>query len=77
MNASLLIGWAGIAGRKCGTDGAASQGSRKRRSLRNCKASIVSAAVELVCFTGDIADWGLKEEYRLATTRFSLILNAL
>jgi len=46
-------------------------------SLRNCKSINRERRVELVCFTGDIADWGLKRGVRLATTRFSLILNAL
>jgi Calcineurin-like phosphoesterase len=33
--------------------------------------------VDMVCFTGDVADWGLKEEYERATERFKFILNTL
>ena len=31
--------------------------------------------IDLVCFTGDVADWGLKEEYRAATKRISEMLD--
>ena len=34
------------------------------------------APVDLVCFTGDVADWGLAEEYTAATPRFDAILRA-
>jgi len=30
--------------------------------------------VDLVCFTGDVADWGLKEEYVRVTERFESVL---
>jgi len=30
--------------------------------------------IDLICFTGDVADWGLNEEYRQATTLFNNIL---
>ncbi len=33
--------------------------------------------VDLVCFTGDVADWGLAEEYETATARFDGFLDAL
>src|SRR5262245_40677620 len=33
-------------------------------------------AIDFVCFTGDIADWGLEDEYRAATKRVDKILNA-
>ncbi len=33
--------------------------------------------VDLVCFTGDAADWGLHEEYARARNRLDTILNAL
>jgi predicted ATPase/predicted phosphodiesterase len=33
--------------------------------------------VDLLCFTGDVADWGLKEEYPVASTRFKNILTML
>ncbi len=33
-----------------------------------------SGAIDLLCFTGDIADWGLPEEYALATARIDDIL---
>jgi len=32
--------------------------------------------IDLVCFTGDVADWGLGEEYDLATKRIDAILAA-
>ena len=33
-------------------------------------------AIDMVCFTGDVADWGLAEEYEQATKRFDSILSA-
>lgn len=33
-------------------------------------------AIDIVCFTGDVADWGLAEEYKQATKRFDSILGA-
>lgn len=33
-----------------------------------------SGRIDLVCFTGDIADWGLTEEYREASERINKIL---
>jgi hypothetical protein len=33
--------------------------------------------IDIVCFTGDVADWGLEEEYKLATVRFKSILRQL
>jgi len=32
--------------------------------------------IDLVCFTGDVADWGLDDEYRDATARIDAILSA-
>ena len=36
-----------------------------------------TAPVDMVCFTGDIADWGLPEEFRQATPRIKRILETL
>jgi len=33
-------------------------------------------AIDIVCFTGDVADWGLAEEYKQATNRLDSILRA-
>jgi tetratricopeptide (TPR) repeat protein/predicted MPP superfamily phosphohydrolase len=33
--------------------------------------------VDIICFTGDVADWGLPEEYKLAESRIRSILAAL
>ncbi|MCC6694542.1 MAG: metallophosphoesterase, partial [Candidatus Hydrogenedentes bacterium] len=33
------------------------------------------APIDLICFTGDVADWGLPEEYAAATQRFQQIRN--
>jgi predicted phosphodiesterase len=34
-----------------------------------------SGAIDMVCFTGDVADWGLAGEYELATARIDEILH--
>ena len=36
-----------------------------------------SKNIDVVCFTGDIADWGLKEEYQNAQKRFDKILRTV
>jgi 3',5'-cyclic AMP phosphodiesterase CpdA len=36
-----------------------------------------SGKVDLICFTGDVADWGLPEEYAAASGRIEKILEAL
>jgi 3',5'-cyclic AMP phosphodiesterase CpdA len=36
-----------------------------------------AGAIDLVCFTGDVADWGLPEEYAAATGRVNDIRNAV
>ena len=39
--------------------------------------SEIGEGVDLVCFTGDVADWGHPKEYEKATHRLSRILNAV
>src|SRR5262245_27800744 len=47
-------------------------------SLENELADIVNEApVDLVCFTGDVADWGLEQEYSQASAVFARILSVL
>src|SRR6185295_16810573 len=47
-------------------------------SLEKELADIVSEApVDLVCFTGDVADWGLEQEYSQAGAAFARILSVL
>jgi calcineurin-like phosphoesterase family protein len=43
----------------------------------NSLAEIKANGVDLVCFTGDLADWGLPEEYEAATLRLTKILKTL
>jgi len=38
---------------------------------------IAKTKVDLVCFTGDVADWGLPEDYAQATPRILAILDAV
>lgn len=55
---------------------------RRRRTLgdaweRNLAELLQDGPVDLVCFTGDAADWGLPEEYDAATSLFEAILDRL
>src|SRR5581483_39663 len=57
-------------------------GWRRRRVLgdawkRNLDTILQGGEVQLVCFTGDAADWGLAEEYERATDFFSATLERL
>ena len=53
---------------------------RRRRVLgeaweRNLDVLAEDGAIDLVCFTGDAADWGLAEEYAAATDRVTAVLD--
>lgn len=37
--------------------------------------SLASSPIDMVCFTGDLADWGIREEYQQAGARLDRILN--
>jgi 3',5'-cyclic AMP phosphodiesterase CpdA len=55
---------------------------RRRRVLgeaweRNLDVLAEDGAVDLVCFTGDAADWGLAEQYEAATEFFDAALERL
>jgi len=55
---------------------------RRRRTLgdawdRNLAELLQDGPVDLVCFSGDAADWGLPEEYEAATGFFEAILERL
>jgi tetratricopeptide (TPR) repeat protein/predicted phosphodiesterase len=47
-------------------------------NLKNALNTVLeSGKVDLVCFSGDIADWGLPEEYKAANSRINMILETL
>jgi predicted MPP superfamily phosphohydrolase len=55
---------------------------RRRRVLgkaweNNLQELLQEGPIDLVCFTGDVADWGLPEEYQAATDFFSALLKRL
>lgn len=59
-----------------------SEGWRRRRVLgqafsRNLDELLSDGPVDLVCFTGDIADWGLAQEYERASEFVSMVLERL
>ncbi|MBN1206947.1 MAG: metallophosphoesterase, partial [Myxococcaceae bacterium] len=59
-----------------------SESFRRRRVLgeawkRNLDALLEDGAIDLVCFTGDIADWGQPAEYKLATEFIEALLQQL
>src|SRR5215216_4533006 len=43
-------------------------------SFRNALAEIARRGIDLVCLTGDVADWGHPKEYAAATRRIEQIL---
>ncbi|WP_437326969.1 metallophosphoesterase [Sorangium sp. So ce381] len=44
---------------------------------RNLDEVLRGGAIDLVCFTGDIADWGIAREYEAATAFFERLLSRL
>ena len=55
---------------------------RRRRVLgeaweRNLEQILADGPIDLVCFTGDAADWGRADEYRAATDVFRCLLERL
>src|SRR5215208_7992105 len=59
-----------------------SSGWRRRRVLgdawkRNLETILADGPINLVCFTGDAADWGLAEEYNRVTEFFGATLKQM
>ncbi len=50
------------------------EGSSINESLKKIQAE---RKIDIVCFTGDVADWGLKEEYSQAAKRLDAIMTAV
>jgi Calcineurin-like phosphoesterase len=76
MSALPSIGWIRSARRGSGSERHSVTVCSKRTSSKSCKA-FIKRLVDLICFTGDVADWGLAEEYREADKRTSRILKEL